>query len=106
MEYLIEFIFEVILEGVVEGATSGRVPGYIRVILAAILFFFYGGLSALLVAIAINGRNPVLWVLAIGCILLFTVAFAVKWREVSRKRKEQKPAAEKAETSVDDKAEM
>lgn len=94
MEYLIEFIIEVILEGVVEGAaegaSSGRVPGYIRVILAAVLGLLYGGISALLVAVAVNGHNPVLWVIAIGCILLFTVGFAVKWREVSRKRKEQK----------------
>lgn len=92
VEALIEFIIEVIIEGCVEGDSSGRIPRYVRIILASILILFYGGLSALLIAVAVNGKNPVLWVLAVGCILIFTAGFLAKYREVSRKRKEKKQA--------------
>ncbi len=83
MDFIIEIIFEIILEGMVEGAASKRVPLVIRILLALILFVFFGGIVALIFWAAVRKRSILLGLTGIGVLLLFVAVAVKKIREIT-----------------------
>ena len=83
MDFIIEIIFEIILEGMVEGAVSKRVPLAIRILLALILFVFFGGIVALIFWAAICNQSILLGLIGIGVLLLFVAVAVKKIREIT-----------------------
>ncbi len=86
MDFIIEFIFEIILEGMVEGAVSERVPLVILILLALILFVFFGGIAALIFWAAIRNRSILLGLIGIGVLLLFVAAAVKKIGEITAQK--------------------
>ena len=83
MDFIIEIIFEIIIEGMAEGAASKRVPLVLRILLAMILFAFFGGIVALLFWAAIRNRSILLGLIGMGVLLLFVAAAFKKIREIT-----------------------
>ena len=84
MDDLLELILEIILEGAAAAADSRRVPLPVRILLAALMILFFGGIAGLLIWTGIGSGNGILAVL--GGLLLAWIAGVVFVR-VKRIRK-------------------
>lgn len=84
MDDLLELVLEIILEGAATAADSKRVPLPVRILLAALVILFFGGIAGLLIWTGIGSGNGMLAVL--GGLLLAWIAGAVLAR-VKRIRK-------------------
>lgn len=84
MDDLLELVLEIILEGAAAATDSKRVPLPVRILLAALMILFFGGIAGLLIWTGIGSGNGMLAVL--GGLLLVWVAGAVLAR-IKRIRK-------------------
>lgn len=84
MDDLLELVLEIILEGAAAATDSKRVPLPVRILLAALMILFFGGIAGLLIWTGIGSGNGMLAVL--GGLLLVWVAGAVLVR-IKRIRK-------------------
>lgn len=84
MDDLLELVLEIILEGAAAATDSKRVPLPVRILLAALMILFFGGIAGLLIWTGIGSGNGMLAVL--GGLFLAWVAGAVLVR-IKRIRK-------------------
>lgn len=84
MDFIFELILEILLEGMVEGASSRKVPLALRILLAAALFVFFGGIVGILFFAAYRSKSVVLFMIAVFVLVLFVWAAVKRIREFEK----------------------
>ena len=86
MDFLIELIGEIFIEGLFELATNKKVPKIIRFPLLTLFILLYLGMVGLLILLGIKLyvenklASLILWILAIGLVVITVVSIRKKMR--------------------------
>ena len=86
MDDLLELVLEIILEGAAAAADSKRVPLPVRILMAALMILFFGGIAGLLLWTGIGSGSWGLAVLGILLLVGFAALVLVRVKRIRKRR--------------------
>ena len=81
LDVIVEILFELFLEGASEGALSKKLHPFWRFVLLSLIIMIYAGLMYVIISLAIETGNPLVWLIAGIVLLILILAVRKKYLE-------------------------